>query len=124
MTTFPEYWTEFTHSHQLIGVSACVSETDDPSGIGADLQFLTEAQATEELTECWPGIGVAADGFVPVAWCSVGSGDYYYINRNDGPNGALYRVYHDSVGPGGYDPVTAIARVFDDYAAVLSHLER
>jgi hypothetical protein len=71
MTIFPAYWAEFAHSHQLIGTSACLSESDDLSGMGADLQFLTEAQATEELTECWPGIGVAPNGYVPVAWCSV-----------------------------------------------------
>jgi len=107
---FPEYWKEFTHTHDLIGVSACLSESEDLSGVGADLQFLTEAQATEELTDCWPGVGVAPDGYVPVAWCSLGSGDYYYIKRADGPDGSLYRVYHDSVGPDGYDPEIAVAK--------------
>ena len=120
---FPEYWQEFTLTHQLIGMSACVDESDDLSGVGVDLQFLTEAQSEEELTECWPGIGVARDGYVPVAWCSLGSGDYYYINRNDGLNGALYRIYHDAVGPDGYDPATAVVKVLDDYAAIVGYIE-
>ncbi|MFZ1059471.1 MAG: hypothetical protein WAP47_09800, partial [Candidatus Rokuibacteriota bacterium] len=67
-----------------------------------DMQFLTEAQSIDELTNCWPGLGVSKDGYVPVAWCSTGSGDYYYINTNDGQSGPLYRVYHDAVGPEGY----------------------
>jgi hypothetical protein len=124
MTIFPAYWTEFARSHRLIGASTLLTESEDLSGVGADLQFLTEAQAAEELTGCWPGIGVAPDGYVPVASCSSGSGDYYYINRNDGQDGALYRVYHDAVGPDGYDPETAVARVLDSYVAVLSHIER
>jgi hypothetical protein len=33
-------------------------------------------------------------------------------------------VYHDAVGPDGYDPETAVARVLGDYATVLHHLER
>jgi hypothetical protein len=85
---------------------------------------LTEAQAKEELEEGWPGIGVAPDGYVPVAWCSRGSGDYYYINRSDGAGGPLYRVYHDSVGPDGYDPKTAVAKVLESYGVVLNFLER
>lgn len=121
---FPDYWQEFTRAHHLIGTSACIDDTDDLSGVGADLQFLTEEQSNEESIACWPGIGVAPDGYVPVAWCSVGSGDYYYINSNDGPNGALYRIYHDSVGPDGYDPTTAVAKVLRDYAAVLRYMER
>jgi hypothetical protein len=121
---FPSYWKDFTSAHQLIGASACLEEADDLSGVGADLQFLTEAQSNEELTEFWPGIGVAQDGYVPVAWCSVGSGDYYYVNRNDGPSGALYRIYHDSVGPDGYDPDVAVATVLKSYALILNHLER
>ena len=121
---FPAYWTEFIATHGLIGATAVLSESDDLSGVSADLQFLTEAQSTEELTQFWPGIGVAPDGYVPVAWCNLGSGDYYYINRNDGPNGPLYRIYHDSVGPGGYDPEIAVARVLDDFATVLNRIER
>jgi hypothetical protein len=121
---FPHYWREFLEGHLLIGASASIDEGDDLSGAGADMQFLDEAQATEELTQCWPGIGVAPDGYVPVAWCSSGSGDYYYINRNDGPGGALYRIYHDEVGPDGYDRETAIAPVLEHYHSVLPYIKR
>ena len=121
---FPEYWQAFVSAHDLAGASACVDEEHDLSGLGADLAFLTEAQANEELTLCWPGIGVAADGYIPVAWCSEGSGDYYYINGNDGANGPLYRIYHDSVGPQGYDPKEAIAKVLENYEALLGYVER
>lgn len=55
--------------------------------------------------------------------CSTGSGDYYYINAGDGPNGPLYRIYHDAVGPDGYDPERAVDRVLDHYEALLRHVE-
>jgi len=121
---FPEYWQTFVSAHDLFGASACVDAEHDLSGLGVDLAFLTEAQAHEELTLCWPGIGVAANGYIPVAWCSEGSGDYYYINSNDGANGPLYRIYHDSVGPQGYDPKEAIAKVLENYETILGYVER
>ncbi|MCP1374171.1 hypothetical protein [Dyella lutea] len=121
---FPEYWQAFLSANELVGASACVDEERDLSGLGVELTFLTEAQAHEELTLYWPGIGVAADGYIPVASCSVGSGDYYYINGNDGAKGPLFRIYHDSVGPQGYDPSEAIAKIFENYEAILNYVER
>ena len=119
----PDYWVQFVERHQLVGRSASLSEENDLSTLGAEMRFLTAAQSDDELANAWPGIGVAADGYVPVASCSIGSGDYYYINCNDGPNGPLYRIYHDAVGPNGYDPKHAVHRVLDRYEAVLLHVE-
>jgi len=120
----PKYWLDFIDSHNLQGVSVSIGEDDDLSGVGAELQLLTESQSIDESSNCWPGIGVAKDGFVPVAWCSVGSGDYYYINSNDGPNGPLYRIYHDAVGPSGYDTGNAVDKVLTHYESVLHHVQR
>lgn len=119
----PSYWLQFVERHKLIGKTASLNEESDLSALGAEMQFLTEAQSDDELANAWPGIGVAGDGYVPVAWCSIGSGDYYYINSSDGPNGPLYRIYHDAVGPDGYDPRSAVERVLDRYEDVLRHVE-
>jgi hypothetical protein len=73
---FPNYWHQFVENHQLAGKSACLGEEVDLSTLGADMQFLTEAQSIDELTNFWPGLGVSKDGYVPVASCSIGSGDY------------------------------------------------
>jgi hypothetical protein len=117
----PKYWSDFVESHQLTGKSFELAENEDKSGIGAALTILTVEQSLDESTNFWPGIGVAADGYLPVAWCDTGSGDYYYINSNDGPNGALYRVYHDSVNENGYDPEMAIDIVLSNYELLLEH---
>jgi hypothetical protein len=87
------------------------------------MQFLTEAQSIDELTNFWPGLDVSKDGYVPVASCSIGSGDYYYINTRDGQDGPLYRVYHDAVGSEGYKTKDAVAMVLNRYEDVLLHIE-
>jgi hypothetical protein len=119
---FPDYWKAFATEHRLARKTACIDEDDDASGLGADLLFLTEAQSDDELANCWPGLGVGKDGYVPVAACATGSGDYYYIDSREGAGGALYRIYHDAVGPEGYDPDEAIELVLEHHADVLRHL--
>lgn len=121
---FPNYWRDFAQTHCLIGSSVVLGESDDLSGLGADMQFLDEKQATEELAECWPGIAVASAGYVPVAWCSLGSGDYYWINRHDGAEGPLYRIYHDAVSDGHDVPADAIDTVLSSYVTLLGRIER
>ena len=117
----PEYWSQFLNENGLVGAAIQIAEQNDLSGLGADLQFLNQQQSIDEATNFWPGIGVAKDGYVPVAMCLLGSGDYYYINTNDGSNGPLYRIYHDAVHESGYDPNNAIAVVLKNYETLLLH---
>ena len=119
----PTHWIDFVKSHRLFSRAFSLPEHIDRSSLGAELQFLTEEQSHDELTNFWPGIGVSGDGYVPVASCLLGSGDYYYINANDGPNGPLYRIYHDAVGPDGYNPGDAVATVLDHYEEVLAYAD-
>jgi hypothetical protein len=119
----PKHWLEFLNSHALSGRCCRLDEHQDESGVGADLCFFTEQQAQDEASNYWPGIGVLADGYVPVASCSVGSGDPYFIRLADGPNGKLYRIYHDSVTEAGYKPEVAIAVVLSNYEQALAHVE-
>ena len=93
----PEYWSKFVDKHQLTGKDFKIDEDDDLSELGADLQIMTKEQSIDEATNFYPGITVLKQGYVPVAMCLTGSGDYYYINKNDGSAGSLYRIYHDSV---------------------------
>jgi hypothetical protein len=116
----PQYWRDFIEANRIVRKSFHLSESDDESGSGADLTILTAEQSLDEATRYWPGIGVARDGYVPVAWCDGGSGDWFYINSNDGINGPLYRIYHDSVSANGYEPSDAIAVVLQNYEKLLS----
>ncbi len=101
-----------------------VPEEVDQSGLGVDLTFLTSEQSIDEAENCWPGIGVARDGYIPVASCLCGSGDYYYIKTSDGEAGPLYRIYHDAVNSEDYDPNEAVAVVLQSYRELLGYLEQ
>lgn len=93
----PEYWLKFVESHKLIGRDFEIEEGDDLSELGADIKIMTNKQSINEATTCYPGITVLKQGYIPVGICTLGSGDYYYINKNEGSNGSLYRIYHDAV---------------------------
>jgi len=117
----PQYWLDFVQANQIVRRSFHLTEENDESGVGADLTILTREDSVDEATKYWPGIGVAPDGFVPVASCDVGSGNWFYINSNDGINGPLYCIYHDSVSERGYEPSDAIAVVLQNYEQLLSY---
>jgi hypothetical protein len=116
---FPDFWVNFLNENDLHGATVELSEELDVSGLGVDLQFLTTDQSIDEATNCWPGLGVSNDGYVPIGSCLHGSGDYYYIRSNDGQAGPLYRIYHDAVHDTGYEPDDAIVIVMQSYDDLL-----
>lgn len=122
---FPAHWLEFLERHGLQGASFEIPETIDASGLGAELQLLTLAQAREEAEDCYPGLAVGADGYVPVGMCLLGSGDPYFIRHGDGAGGPLYRIHHDALwwdaaGVARYG-ADALATVLDSYETLRLH---
>ena len=113
--TLPGYWKTFIESEGLVGRTSSIPESDDASGVGAEIRWLDEDGARVEKDELYPGIAVAKDGFVPVGGCDIVSGDPYFICVLDGVGGPLYRVHHDSVREAGYEREDAIAIVLRDY---------
>ena len=115
----PEYWKQFIESNGLIGQDFEINESSDLSELGADLRIMTIEQCLLEATECYPGIAAVKKSYVPVAMCLEGSGDYYYINSNEGRSGALYRVYHDSLD-GEQLSKSSVDKVLENYETLLS----
>jgi hypothetical protein len=115
----PEYWLKFVESHNLIGRDFEIEEGSDLSELGADIQIMTNEQTLSEATTCYPGITVLKEGYIPIGMCTLGSGDYYYINKNEGSNGSLYRIYHDSVNQTSINK-DAIDKVLENYEELLS----
>jgi len=89
----------------------------------AIIEILDDATAEIEATELWPGIGVRKDGFVPVGGCAIGTGDPFFINVNDGPNGPLYQIDHERVGKDGYDRSEAVEVMLEHYQDLLEYTD-
>ncbi len=115
----PIYWKDFVEQHALSGAEIDIPSGIDPTGAGAEFEILSDVSIRQEAEELFPGIGVAADGFVPVGGCVIGTGDPYFINSNDGPCGPLYRIYHDAVSDAGYDRNDAVDLILNDYSELL-----
>ncbi|WPJ95399.1 hypothetical protein SH580_18425 [Coraliomargarita algicola] len=116
----PDYWKEFLEANDLIEKDFELSESEDLSGVGADFSLMSFEDIIDEAENYYPGIKVKEDGFIPVGSCQIGTGDPYFINKKEGKNGALYRIYHDSVTDEGYDHESAIDKVLDHYETLLN----
>ena len=116
----PEYWQVFVSTNDILGKAFELDEESDLSTMGAELSIMTEAQCVDEATECYPGIIAIKTGFIPVAMCEAGSGDYYYINKKDGNSGALYRIIHDAICDDELE-TDGIEKVLENYEQLLSH---
>ena len=112
----PTYWKIFIHDNSLEGKQLEIPEHQDLSEIGCELQILNEEQSISESTQNFPGIVAIKFGWTPVAMCLAGSGDYYYININEGKSGAFYRIPHDSVSEGNisYDDIDIVLDKFNN----------
>ncbi|MEM9348286.1 MAG: hypothetical protein AAGB26_16885 [Planctomycetota bacterium] len=122
MDQFPSHWVEFLDKNHLVGLSFCIPEEHDASGIGADLKLMSLEDAIQEANEFYPGIAAYPSGFIPVAMCSVGSDDPYFILSTDNAPGPLYRIYHDSCSESGLAD-DAIEVVLQSYPDLLSYIE-
>ncbi len=87
------------------------------------MDIMSENMSKDEAENAYPGLIVIKDGYVPIGSCLLGSGDPYFINKNDGENGPIYRIYHDSVFDDGYDKNQAIEKVVDNYTKIIKYMQ-
>jgi hypothetical protein len=84
-------------SYPLVEAEFYLSEDQDPTGLGVDMQWLTPAQMIDETLQTYPGILAGPAGYLPIGSCLVGSGDYYYLRAQTGEDPPLVRIPHDAV---------------------------
>ncbi|MDA7747409.1 hypothetical protein N8878_08810, partial [Psychromonas sp.] len=85
------------------------------------IEIMNENDSINEATEACPGVFVLADGYIPVGNCSFGSGDQFFINKHDGPNGALYKIDHERVSNKGYSKDEAIEVMLNSYRELINY---
>lgn len=116
MDMIPKFWIKFLDENALRGVECEIPKDADLSQLdGGCLEVFDETNILDEANNFYPGLVVKNDGYIPVAGCSHGSGDPYFININDGEFGPLYRIYHDDVHDDSYDKNQAIEVVLANY---------
>lgn len=115
----PDYWKDFIESNGIIHAEVEIPKSRDLSKVGAEFQIMSAEDSEDESKNFYPGLVVRKDGYIPVGSCSIGSGDPYFINEKDGKNGALYRIYHDSVFDENCDKEKAIELVLKNYEDIV-----
>lgn len=115
----PAYWKKFRDDNSLGAFEIEIPESEDRSEVGAVIEILDDTGILSEATDLYPGIEAARHGFIPVGGCSIGSGDPYFIKETEGPDGSLYRIYHDMVFDDDFPEDEAVALVLERYATIL-----
>lgn len=84
-------------SYPLVGTEFSLSEDEDESGLGVEMQWFTPAQMISETSEAYPGIVAKPVGYLPVGMCLVGSGDPYFLKIDSGGDDPpVVRIPHEA----------------------------
>lgn len=80
----------------LAGAYVTMTEADDNSGFGVDMQWMTVDEVLDEAQNATPGIQAARLGLLPIGKCLMGSAAPYFVDTKSMPY-AVVRVPHDAV---------------------------
>ena len=97
----PAYLLDWLGSYPLVGTEFSLSEEEDESGLGVEMQWLTPAQMISETIDTYPGIVAVPLGYLPVGMCLVGSGDPYFLKINPGDDPPVVRIPHEAADADG-----------------------
>ena len=84
-------------TYPLVQTDFSLTASDDDSGLGVEMKWLSPVQMISETVEAFPGIAAAPAGYLPVGMCLEGSGDYYFLKTTTGDDPRLVRIPHDAV---------------------------
>lgn len=118
----PDWLAELLTSIPIVGVRFSLKESDDQSGLGAEMEILSVDQMIDEAVRCYPGIVAHPLGYLPIGSCQTGSGDYYYLDlrtsRDTDPR--VLRLPHDAVSGDKYleSAIEVVAERFSDFIRI------
>jgi hypothetical protein len=96
-TCIPEWFLKMLSTYPLSGTLFLLSEAEDKSGLGVEMEWLSPAQIISEAFEFYPGICAHLKGYFPIGSCLSGSVDYYYLQGHEQNDPPLLRIPHDAV---------------------------
>src|SRR5215204_4429494 len=97
----PAHLLDWLLSYPLVGTEFSLSEEEDESVLGVEMQWLTPAQMISETIDTYPGIVAVPHGYLPVGMCLVGSGDPYFLKINPGDDPPVVRIPHEATDADG-----------------------
>jgi hypothetical protein len=74
-----------------------VSEEEDQSGFGADMEWMTPQEQVEEATEYYPGMAAIKNRYFPIGKCMMGSGNPYFVKEAEDGTVNVYRIPHEAI---------------------------
>jgi hypothetical protein len=93
----PGYWYHFLEYNKCMDKILTIHHDDDLSEVGIKMRLLSLNESLNISINHFPARLLSNYGYIPVGICMHGSKDDYYINKRDGKNGCLYRVYYDGI---------------------------
>lgn len=94
--SYPKWLIDFHRQNKVIQKYFSLSENEDKSEMGVEMQWMTIKEQLEEMTDFYPGKVAIKYEYFPIGKCLEGSGDPYFLKLND-RNIYLHRVPHDSI---------------------------
>ena len=107
----PDWLANVLRRYRLADTSFDLTEAQDLSGLGAEVNWLPVKHMIREACDMEPGFTVVRSGFIPFGQCAIGTGDPFFFDMRGGSNNpSVVRVPHDYAGGETY-PLDAIELV-------------
>ncbi len=74
-----------------------LSEQEDNSNFGVEMQWMTIQEQIDEIYNAYPSKVAIKYDFYPVGKCLEGSGDPYFVKQDKKNDFKIYRIPHESV---------------------------
>jgi hypothetical protein len=82
--------------YPVIECDFSLSESQDVSGFGVDMKWLSPDEMIDAALNFYPGISARTYLYLPIGECTEGSGDPYFIDTSS-KDLAVVRIPHDAV---------------------------
>lgn len=91
------WWLDLLECYPIVRQEFVLPESHRGQGLEQQLYWLSGLSIWDECCSLYPGIAAAKDGYLPIGGCFGGSGNPYYIHVEEGPDPALYQIFHEGI---------------------------
>lgn len=92
---YPKELLDLLRKFPIIGMGFSLSEKDDVSGYGVEMEWMNPLEQYEESFMLYPGMIAFKKGYLPIGKCMEGSGNPYFLDLNN--KNWIVRIIHDCI---------------------------